>query len=149
MIFIIILIIKSIDKKMLLGFFFCFLILRANHRVFACITAISWAPTDCDTQAEEVETTLASSSSSSSSSSFIGKMVRRLRSRILIDYRGMCVKKREREAQKQHTTQHIRFLLSPLRVQHHQQHRTSEDNTEKIKICLIRAHLIRKKNKLV
>ncbi len=62
--------------------------------MFACIRAISWAPTDCDTQTEEVETTLASSSSYS----FIGKMVRRLRSRILIDYTGMCVKKREREA---------------------------------------------------
>ncbi len=60
--------------------------------MFACVKAISWAPTDCDTQAEEVETTLASSSDS-----FIAKMVRRLRSRILIDYTGMCVK-REREA---------------------------------------------------
>ncbi len=104
MIFIIILIIKSIDKKMLLGFFFCFLILRANHRVFACITAISWAPTDCDTQAEEVETTLASSSSSSSSSSFIGKMVRRLRSRILIDYTGMCVKREKPRNNTRHST---------------------------------------------
>ncbi len=62
--------------------------------MFACVKAISWAPTDCDTQAKEVETTLASSSSSFS---FIGKMVRRLRSRILIDYTGMCVKRRERE----------------------------------------------------
>jgi hypothetical protein len=80
--------------KNALRFFFLlfFLVLRANHRVLACVKAISWAPTDCDTQAEEVETTLASSSSS-----FIGKMVHRLRSRILIDYTGMCVK-REREA---------------------------------------------------
>jgi hypothetical protein len=44
---------------MLAGFFFSFfLLLGVNHRVFACAKAISWAPTDCDTQAEEVETTL-------------------------------------------------------------------------------------------
>jgi hypothetical protein len=44
---------------MLSGLFFLFfsLVLRGNHRVFACVKAISWAPTDCDTQAEEVETT--------------------------------------------------------------------------------------------
>lgn len=93
-----------------------FLVLRANHRVFACVKAIFWAPTDCDTQAEEVETTLASSSFSPSSSySFIGKMVRRLRSRILIDYTGMCVKK-ERSLETTHDIAHPILVVATTSI---------------------------------
>ncbi len=98
---------------MLLGFFFLLFFFWYYEQIIACVKAISWAPTDCDTETEEVETTLASSSSSY----FIGKMVRRLRSRILIDYTGMCVKReRERSLETTHDIAHPILVVATTSI---------------------------------
>jgi hypothetical protein len=107
-----------------------FLVLRTNHRMFACVKAISWAPTDCDTQTEEVETTLVSFSSYS----FIEKMVRRLRSRILIDYTGMC-KKREESLETTHDIAHPILVVAITSIASSTTSNTNEENKDMFYSC--------------
>ena len=68
-------------------------------------------------------------------------MVRRLRSRILIDYTGMCVKKRRRERERSLETTHD--IAHPILVVATTSLASStiDDNIGK-EIYLIRAHLI-------
>jgi hypothetical protein len=71
--------------------------------VFACIRAISWAPTDCDTQTEEVEI--------SRTRSFIAMLVRA--PRILIDYTGVC---RDRDLETIHTRMHPILVVISISI---------------------------------
>ncbi len=95
MIFIVILIIKSIDKKNALRSFFLFFSWY-YEQIIAC-SRVSRRFLGRQLIVTHRQKRLKLLASCSSSSSFTWKMVRRLRSHILIDYTGMCVK-REREA---------------------------------------------------
>ncbi len=72
--------------------------------MFACTKAISWAPTDCDTQIEEVEI--------SRTLSFIA-MMERARAPILIDYTGVY---RGRDLETTHTRTHPILVVASMSI---------------------------------